>query len=112
VSIEDKIAKIIKDAYAGTGFEDEGRSTEAAHDIMAHVSHGWQPIETAPKNQMIDLLFRGDQRIVDCIFYCGEWWSCEQGDPVVCVSSGLSPKRRQSWPSQPLYWMPIPEPPK
>ena len=37
--LEDKIAKIIKDAYAGTGFEDEGRSTEAAHDIMAHISH-------------------------------------------------------------------------
>jgi hypothetical protein len=72
-------------------------------DWSKKAATGWQPIETAPKNQMIDLLFRGDQRIVDCIFYCGEWWSCEQGDPVVCVSYG---------PSQPLYWMPIPEPPK
>jgi len=34
MDLEDRIAKIIKDEYAGTGFEDEGRSTAAAHDII------------------------------------------------------------------------------
>ena len=67
------------------------------------MSREWQPIETAPKNRIIDLLFRGDERIVDCIWYFGEWWSCEQRDPVVCVSYG---------PSQPTHWMDLPEPPK
>jgi hypothetical protein len=34
MDIEDNIAKIIKDIYAPTGFEDEGRSMEAAHNII------------------------------------------------------------------------------
>ncbi len=34
MDLEDKIAKIIKDEYASTGFEDEGRATAAAHEII------------------------------------------------------------------------------
>jgi hypothetical protein len=32
--LEDKIAKIIKEIYDGTGFHDEGRSDQAAHEII------------------------------------------------------------------------------
>lgn len=34
MDLEDQIAKIIKDEYAGDGYEDEGRSTAAAHNII------------------------------------------------------------------------------
>jgi hypothetical protein len=35
MNIEDQIAAIIKEIYDTTGFEDEGRSDQAAHEIMA-----------------------------------------------------------------------------
>lgn len=38
MDIEDQIAKIIKDEYAADGYEDEGHSTAAAHDIMVIVN--------------------------------------------------------------------------
>jgi hypothetical protein len=34
MDLEDKIAAIIKETYASTEFEDEGRSTAAAHEII------------------------------------------------------------------------------
>lgn len=34
MDLEDRIAEIIKRTYARDGYEDEGRSTVAAHDIM------------------------------------------------------------------------------
>jgi hypothetical protein len=64
---------------------------------------GWRPIETAPKDgTIIDLLFRGNTRVTDCAWSNGEWWTSEQGEPVVCVSHG---------PAQPTHWMPLPTPP-
>ena len=35
MDLEDKISKIVKDAYDSTGFEDEGRADGVAHDIIA-----------------------------------------------------------------------------
>lgn len=62
----------------------------------------WRQIETAPKNgTFVDLLFRGNVRIADCIWYRDAWWATEQRDPSVCVSHGLA---------QPTHWMPIPTP--
>ena len=40
MTLEDRIAKIIKDEYAPTGFHDEGRSDSAAHNIIALLRSG------------------------------------------------------------------------
>lgn len=63
----------------------------------------WQPIETAPKDQVIDLFtswfpnkagFKG-LRWADCYFHNGKW-ICKCGSKEI---------------KNPSHWMPLPEPP-
>jgi hypothetical protein len=67
----------------------------------------WQPIETAPKDRLIDIWtvgFRSDPHRVSDVYYdniCGEWRTSRPAGQLVCV------KERYV-----THWMPLPEPPK
>jgi hypothetical protein len=55
MKIEDRIAEIIKDEYAFEGYEDEGRSGAAAHDIVLFLRrvffHVWDDIDVIEKQK-------------------------------------------------------------
>lgn len=76
----------------------------------------WQPIETAPKDGTVVLLFGtwageiagvDDAKTVDIGYWRGgssdydgdDWWRLSTGDAYSC------------W-MKPTHWMPLPEPPK
>ena len=62
----------------------------------------WKPIETAPKNGLIDIWFNG-KRWTDCYYdsICDEWRTTAHSGHLVSVKA-----RHVS------HWMPLPEPPK
>jgi len=97
-----RVALALVSAWPASWIWIDGEAEIGARAAIAAMPEPWRPIESAPKNQIIDLLFRGNLRIVDCIWYLEGWWSTEQGDPMVCVS-GLS---------KPTHWMPLPSPPE
>lgn len=99
-----QLAKSCDDSRFGDADVGCPRAIKADAEIdRLRAERQWQPIETAPKDgTIVDLLFRGNIRIADCIWYQDEWWTTEQRDPVACVSHGFS---------KPTHWMPRPEPP-
>lgn len=63
--------------------------------IRADLAPQWQPIETAPREELEDLiLFNGK-------VFVGGWWEGVWADSV---SDYASP--------QPTHWMPLPQPPE
>ena len=64
---------------------------------------GWQPIETAPKNETEIWAFNGEQARMLWIEGDGYGLWC-WADECLC---DIDPE-----PEQPTHWMPLPEPPK
>lgn len=64
----------------------------------------WQPIETAPKDGLIDVWvdLHGGYRLADAYYdtICGQWRTSRPSNHLVCV-----PERHVT------KWMPLPEPP-
>lgn len=63
----------------------------------------WQPIETAPKVPLVDILvYRPNGEVDSCIPVVGvDYWSTALGN---CWA-------RSNRQKQPTHWMPLPEPP-
>jgi hypothetical protein len=55
----------------------------------------WQPIETAPRDQFVDLWHRDGFRV------CGQWWDDEYSHWGCCLDDSYF-----------THWMPLPDPPK
>lgn len=56
---------------------------------LRQLSPGWQPIETAPKDRLIDILFSGTVRWCDCYYdqICDEWRTSRPGGYLVWCSA-------------------------
>lgn len=80
------------------GVYERGSVVYLASDVDALMT--WQPIETAPKDRLIDI-WTGDRRRAACYWddICHEWRStANSGHMTFC--------------KYPTHWMEIPEPPK
>lgn len=66
----------------------------------------WQPIETAPKGELIDAWTVGwgadPHRVSDCYYdqICGEWRTSRPAGQLLCIKEQYV-----------THWMPRPEPP-
>jgi hypothetical protein len=63
----------------------------------------WQPIETAPKDKVIDIWLKNGHRWSDCYYdtICHEWRTSRPAGYLISVHErGVT------------HWMPLPEPPK
>jgi hypothetical protein len=61
----------------------------------------WQPIETAPRDRLIDIWFNG-KRWTECYYdsICDEWRTSRPGGLLVSVKARYV-----------THWMPLPPPP-
>lgn len=68
----------------------------------------WQPIETAPRDERIDL-WSGGERVPDCFWMDGYKWRDDDlpKDCFVYMDGDLCYDVYQ-----PTHWMPLPQPPE
>jgi len=75
--------------------------------------HQWQPMETAPKDQFVDIWDSSiSERLADCRF-CTPY-NVRGDHPVWCNWGIVDYDGIQDWVRipTPSYWMPVPKPPK
>lgn len=57
--------------------------------------HDWQPIETAPENEVIDLWSSRGFRLADCVWNGSEWEDTNDHGPV--TEAGPFTHWRKNW---------------
>ena len=88
-----------------TALESSHRLTERQLLVEIHgmltaqlpASDGWQPIEKAPKDMTIVVVFTSDSEVLTAFRESGQWYSVREGLKLT---------------GQPTHWMALPEPPK
>jgi len=81
---------------------------EAAKQLLlkalAHPEQGWQPIESAPKDEDVLIYMPDDGETEIAIGHCfGDDDCWYPADEAICDGG--------PWPFQPTHWMPLPPPP-
>jgi hypothetical protein len=72
-----------------SGVSDQGdRLLAAAAAALRHLSE-WQPIETAPKDRLIDILINGETRWCDCHYdqICDQWRTTGPSNHLVWITA-------------------------
>lgn len=88
---------IIQGSVAWQDLYDQGYVVVKKDEYMSHwPTQGWQPIETAPKDDTNVLVFC-EGLVWVASYYHGMWWFEKRDDISL---------------SEPTHWMPLPEPPK
>ena len=85
-----KVRKMLRDGMIAKGIDPYGGYGETEPD-------GWQPIETAPKDGLVVLVYPNYHCAVTCGYYVKGTWRDDLD---------------KNFEIEPTHWMPLPEPPK